>query len=194
MRERSSPVKSHSGAVGRWAGSRSGQGFGRFLSSPVRDRPAGIRSAPLNWEGGDPYDLDQHGSGNGIGGELHERSLPSELVCWVCLELVQPAAKPTPKYVPDRRRTSPLICPPPGALSLAKSTTHSPGEALSHNAGSRNQTGVLDPGRASRGCAPAAEGTLVPALVGLVRVLLEHRRSARLAPSIQHEPQGRSCT
>ncbi|MFD4949523.1 hypothetical protein ACFWNT_45350 [Streptomyces sp. NPDC058409] len=33
--------------------------------------------ALLNREGGDPYDLDQHGGGDGFGGELHVHSLPA---------------------------------------------------------------------------------------------------------------------
>jgi hypothetical protein len=43
----------------------------------VGDCPAGVWDAPLGREGGDPYDLDQHGGGNGFGGELHVRSLPA---------------------------------------------------------------------------------------------------------------------
>lgn len=52
-----------------------GQGLGGLGPGPAGHRPTGIGSALLAREAGDPYDLDQHGGGNGFGGELHVHSL-----------------------------------------------------------------------------------------------------------------------
>lgn len=53
------------------------QGFDGLAPGPVGNRPSRVRDAPLGRDGGNPYDLDQYGGGNGFGGELHVRSLPT---------------------------------------------------------------------------------------------------------------------
>jgi hypothetical protein len=60
------------------AGQALDQGRGGVGLAPgsLTNRRAGVRDVPSGGRGGDPYDLDQHGGGNGFGGQVHERSLP----------------------------------------------------------------------------------------------------------------------